>query len=98
MTRAEIRAEIKAKNAKISELIHDIDNLQKQSYLLSDEEQWFTEEIEKHPKAPYQRKPNYLDGKLVGRINWNEKIKDEDTGDEITIHRSNILRINGEWI
>lgn len=98
MTRNEIEQKRKENFDKIEALKRENIELAKQSILLSDEVQQFTEEIESHPKSKYQRKPNYLDGKLVGRIHWKESFKDEDTGKSIEIERSQIVRIDGEWV
>ena len=98
MTWNEIEQKRKENFDKIEALKRDNIELAKQSILLSDEVQQFTEEIESHPKYKYQCKPNYLDGKLVGRIHWKESFKDEDTGKSIEIERSQIVRIDGEWI
>ena len=98
MTRNEIEQKRKENFVKIEALKRENIELAKQAILLSDEVQQFTEEIEAHPKSKYQRKPNYLDGKLVGRIHWKESFKDEDTGKSIEIERSQIVRIDGEWV
>jgi hypothetical protein len=98
MTRSEIEQKQKENFDKIEGLKREIIELTKQAMLLSDEVQQFSEEIESHPKVKYQRKPHYLDGKLVGRIHWKELFQDEDTGNPIEIQRSQIVRINGEWI
>jgi len=39
-----------------------------------------------------------LNGKLVGRIYYNQEFKDEDTGEIITIKRTDVVRVNGEWV
>jgi hypothetical protein len=98
MTRNEIEQKRKENKDKIEALKRENIELAKQSILLSDEIQQFTEKIESHPKSKYQRKTNYLDGKLVGRIHWKESLKDEGTGESIEIERSQIVRINGEWV
>lgn len=98
MTRHEIAEKLKENFNKIEALKRENIELAKQSFLLSDETQQFTEEIESHPKSKYQRKPNPLDGKLVGRIHWKESFKDKDTGKTIEIERSKIVRIDGEWV
>jgi len=98
MTRIEIEQKRKENFDKIEELKKENIELYKQAMVISDEKQWFTEEIESHPKAKYQREPNYLDGKLVGRIHWNEDFKDEDTGKLITIERSQLVKVDGEWV
>jgi len=98
MTRKKIEQKRKENFDKIEALKRENIELAKQAILLSDEVQQFTEEIESHPKIKYQRKPNYLDGKLVGRIHWKESFKDEYTGDSIELKRSKIVRINGKWV
>lgn len=98
MERNEIELKRKENFNKIEELKRDNIELAKQAILLSDEKQQFIEKIESHPRAKYQRKDNYLDGKLVGRIHWKEDFKDEDTGEKITIDRSRLVRIDGEWV
>ena len=98
MTRNEIEQKRKENFDKIEALKRENIELAKQAILLTDEVQQFSEEIESHPKSKYQRKPKYLDGKLVGRIHWKESIKDEDTGKSIEIERSQIVRIDGERV
>lgn len=98
MTRIEIENKIEDCSTKIKSLKLEIVALYYQSLLLSDDKQWFTEEIESHPKLKYQRKPYFLDGKSVGRIHWNENFKDEGTGKIITIERNKVVRINGDFI
>lgn len=95
--RNEIREEIAAKKKQIDGIIHEIIELQKESLLLCDEEQWFREKVEQHPRQKYQRKDYWLHNKLVGRVHWNEDFKDEDTGEVITIERSQVVRVEGEW-
>ena len=99
MTKRERLELKKEKNfALIEEIRRENIELTKELYLLSDEKQWFREEVESHPKQPYQRKPHFLDGKLVGRICWNDVFKDEDSGETVTIERSEVVRVNGVWI
>lgn len=98
MTRAEIKAEIKSNLDSIKTLEAANLELVRKSLLLSDDKQWFKEEVESHPRQKYQRKPNYLDGKLVGRVHWVEEFKDDDTGKPFSIERSRAVRIDGEWI
>jgi hypothetical protein len=97
MTRQEIEAKRQENFQKIEALKKENIELAKQDILLCDETQRFEEKIESHPKTKYQRKPHWLDGKLVGRIFWNENLKDEDTGEVITIERQQIVRVDGEW-
>lgn len=35
---------------------------------------------------------------LIGRLHWKEDFKDEDTGEVMTIERSQPVTNNGEWI
>ena len=95
--RQQLEIEIAEKEGHIQKLLSEIIELQKEAILLCDDKQWFTEEIEAHPKKRYERKANYLDGKLVGRRHWNEDFKDENTGEVITIERSDIVRLYGKW-
>ncbi len=98
MTRNEIEQKRKENLDKIEVLKLENIELAREAILLSDEVQRFTEEIESHPKNKYQRKANYLDGKLVGRIHWKQFFKDEDTGNLVEVERSKIVRIDGEWV
>lgn len=99
MNREEINRKINENNEKIDVLFRENDELFKQSLLLSDETQWFKEEIEHHPRKKWERKPGDLDGKLVGRIYWNAEFKDEDNPDNNTIiERNRIVRVDGNWV
>jgi len=98
MTRKEIRQKKQEALDKIEALKTENLELSKQACLLCDEEQWFTEEIESHPKQKWQRKSHELDGKLVGRIHWMEGFRDEDTGQVIQIERQKIVRVDGQWV
>ena len=95
--REELEGCIKALRTIIDNAQKEIVDLRKETLLLSDEKQWFSEEIESHPRGKYQRKNGWLDGKLVGMIHWKEDFKDGDTGQIITIDRSRIVRIDGKW-
>ena len=97
MTRTEIETKRKANFNKIEELKRENIELAKQGVLLSDDEQWFTEAIESHPKPKYSRHAHYLDGRLVGRIHWDQVFEDESGGKPITIRRSEVVRVDGKW-
>lgn len=97
MTRAEINRRIAANNNIIKDRQAANLALYRKSLTISDDKQWFKEEVESHPKQKYQRKPHWLDGQLVGRIHWVEEFKDEDGGESVFIERNRIVRINGEW-
>jgi hypothetical protein len=96
--REELNSLIEGKQEQIVKIRSEITELYRESRLLSDEVCWFTEEIEHHPKHKYQRNENWLDGKLVGRVHWIMKVPVVDEGRELEIERSNIVRLNGEWL
>ena len=95
MTRKEINTQIEANSARIDELKNKNLELRRQSYLLSDNEQWFTEQLEVVTERINGKKVKRE--RLVGRIHWNEDFKDDDTGDVVTIERSRPVRIDGNW-
>jgi hypothetical protein len=98
LTRGEINQAISFNIDRINELRKENVELSRQAMLLCDKEQWFTESVESHPKKPYQRQPNRLDGRLIGRIHWIQNFKDGSTGQLIPIERSQIVRIDGIWL
>jgi len=69
--------------------------LQKELFLLCDKEQWYTE---KEETKTISHRPKRYETALVGRINWNDDFIDEDSGEVITIDRSQVVRINGAWL
>jgi hypothetical protein len=85
------RLEIDKAKAELRELIHE-------ELMFSDENRQFEEKIESHPKAKFQRNPNPLDNQLVGRIHWIETLIDESNGKPFPIKRSQVVRVNGEWL
>ena len=96
--REELTALIEQKEEQIVQIRSEINEIYRQTILLSDDKQWFTEEVEHHPKAKYQRKEHWLDGKLVGRIHWKQNVKDSDTGDIYILDRSALVRVDGKWL
>ena len=98
MNRQELLLKIKENQNKIDDLKKEIIELKRQQIMLSDETQRYEEKIESHPKSKYQRKPHYLDGKLVGRIFYKEEFIDEDTKEVIVINRSDVVKVDGNWI
>lgn len=85
---------IDAKIEKIKQLKTEITELRKESILLSDKHQQFTE---KEEEVLICGRPKKYETKLIGRIHWKDDFVDEDTGDVITIDRTQIVRVNGEW-
>ena len=92
--RSTINKMIDAKIEKIKQLKTEITELSRESILLSDKHQQFTE---KEEEVLICGRPKKYETKLIGRIHWKEDFIDEDTGDVITIDRSQIVRINGKW-
>lgn len=98
MKREEIKKLIDEKLTQIDLLQQEIIELKKQNLLISDDKQWFTEEIFFEEKKKFQRKENYLNGKLVGRIHWKESFQNEDSKEPFIIDRSLIVRIDNQWV
>lgn len=98
MTKRERLEAKKLKNFdKIEELKRQNIELTKESLLLCDDKQWFTEKEEKHVVS---KRPKKTETFLIGRIHWMETFKDEDKPDgsgDIEIERSQVVRVNGEW-
>lgn len=94
-TRAEIQAEYDANVQKIKELKQRNIELDRESMLLSDDEQWFTEKIE--PVVYWEGRKKIKTEKLIGRIHWQQGFKDEDTDEVIMVSRSEVVRVDGEW-
>jgi vacuolar-type H+-ATPase subunit I/STV1 len=95
-TRNQLVGEAKAKREQIEKLKEEIAEINKQYMLLSDAEQWFTEEEETRTERVSRKKVEITE--LIGRINWTERFKDDDSDDFIDIDRSQVVRINGEWV
>ena len=93
VTRKQIEDLIASKKRTIQQFETDIIELERQALLLSDEEQWFVEAKETERDG---RKKNKVE-RLIGRIYWNESFKDEDTDNVITIERSQVVRVDGNW-
>ena len=100
MTKRERLESKKKKNFdKIEELKRQNIELTKQSFLLCDKNQWFTEENEERVVS---KRPKKVETFLIGKIHWNEFFEDEaypkDEIKGVWIERSEIVRINGEWV
>lgn len=95
LSREQIREQYNANLEKIEALKTANIKLVRQSLLLSDNEQWFTEKTE--PVVYWEGRKKIKTEKLIGRIHWNEDFKDEDTDEVITVNRSRIVRVDGEW-
>lgn len=95
LTRAEIKALVSHKQNTIAALKQEITELWRLWYMTSDDQQWFEEKMETH-KVKEGRK-TVEKQLLIGRIHWKEDFRDEDTGEVITIARSRVVRVDGEW-
>jgi hypothetical protein len=83
---------------KIEELKRLNIELTKESLLLCDKVQWFTE---KNEEREVSKRPKKVETFLLGKIHWKETFKDKDKPDssgDVEIERSQIVRINGEWV
>lgn len=76
----------------IEQLQRGITLLERENCLICDDKQWYKESIETEPFSKRKETRN------VGRIYWNENFTDEDSGETITIERSRMVMINGEWL
>ncbi len=92
--RQTIKNLIDKKCSKIKALKSEIIELKREGILLSDKYQQFTEEEE---DVLICGRPKKYETKLIGKIHWKEDFVDEDTHEVITINRSQIVRVNGEW-
>lgn len=92
-TRSDIRNDFNNKLKEIEQLENEIKELIREDCLLSDDEQWYTEEDIKRrrgkEKAVIERH---------GRINRMELFTDKATGQKTSIHRARTVKINGEWV
>ncbi len=93
--RDELEALIQSKKDAIETLKEEIIELRKETILLSDEKQWFKEEMETITYRENRKKVSV--DKLVGRRYWNEDFMDEDTKEVITIERCQVVRVDGIW-
>ena len=94
-TRKQISEKVKKNVAKIEALKSENLELLRESYLLCDKKQNFTEVEE---DVLICGRPKKYERKLIGRVHWVEDFVDEDTGSVFSINRSQIVRINGEWV
>lgn len=94
MNRTDIYKEIGYKEKLIDQFKSEIIELQRKSILLCDEFQRFEE---KEEEIVLKRRPKKTEKRLIGRIFWNEKFKDQSSEEYIMIERSMVVRVNGEW-
>lgn len=94
--REEIKIQILEKKLKINHLEKEINELTRETLLLSDDKSQFVEQKEFITKRINRKK--VMEEKLIGRVHWVQDFEDEDTGEKIKIQRSCVVRENGEWI
>lgn len=90
-TREKLLKKIEDNNAKIKKLHSDNIALKIQEHQICDDKQRYTEQVEVRGRG--KKKEDII----VGRIHWREDFKDEDTGETITIKRSQAVRIGDTW-
>lgn len=93
--RKNLDARIHSNSKKIAKLLLENIKLKQEAMLLSDDKQWYAEAME--PTIPEDARKKKIE-KLIGRIHWNEDFKDDDTGETVSIERSEIVRVDGEWV
>lgn len=90
MDREEILNQIRLNKEKIKELNKHNYALAQQYVQICDSEGHYTEKEEIHGRGRSRKD-------LVGRRYWMEDFKDEDTGEVVTIERSQAVKVDGEW-
>ena len=95
ITRKDIHNFIKMLKEDISQKKSALRKYQEDDMLFSDEKQWFTE---KYEERIVSKRPKITRKILVGRVHWNEDFKDEGSGEVVTITRSRVVRMDGEWV
>ncbi len=93
--RARIEAKIEKVENEIKERKKLIQQLRRESYLLSDKEQWYTEEMR---TVTISKRPKVTKEVLFGYINWIDGFLDEYTGKVIKIERCQVVKKDGHWI
>ena len=96
MTREIIKNKIDETIEKINFYKAELEKLEKENLLFSDEQQWF---VEKEEEVKFrQNRKVVTENKLIGRVFWKEHFVDEDSGELIEIERNQIIRENGKFI
>lgn len=93
--RKQISNKVKKNLEKIKALEEQNIELLIESYLLSDKIQKYTEQEE---NILICGRPKKFETKTIGRIHWEEHFVDEETGNVISIERTQVVRVNGEWL
>lgn len=95
MTRKQIQIKIKKKQDLIKAIEQDIKELFIKNILLCDEDYWYEEKEEEYFIS---KRPKVQGKRLVGRQCWKEDFIDEDTGEIVSIQKSRVYKVDGEWL
>ena len=95
ITRKDIHNFIKMLYEDISQKKYALRKYIEDDMLFSDEKQWFTE---KYEERIVSKRPKITRKILVGRVHWNEDVRDDSSGEVFTITRSRVVRMDGEWV
>lgn len=96
MTREIIKNKIDETIEKINFYKAELEKLEKEDLLFSDDQQWF---VEKEEEVKFRQNRKLIkETRLIGRVYWKEHFVDEDTGKLIEIERSQKVRENGKFI
>lgn len=89
--RQKLEKKIRANKEKIKKLNLENIDLHRQSILLSDEQQWYSEKVEVVGRGKNKKEC------LLGRVHWNQDFTDEADGQVITVERSAVVKVDGKW-
>ena len=93
MTREIIKNKIDETIEKINFYKAELEKLEKEDILFSDDQQWF---VEKEEEVKFRQNRKLIkETRLIGRVYWKEHFVDEDTGETIEIERNCKVRENG---
>ena len=94
--REKLQKKYKLNLEKIVDIEAANEEIYKKMMLLSDEKQQFEEKHEIFNK--YNGRKVEKIKRLIGRIHWKETINDMDTNESIIINRTQIVRVDGNWV
>lgn len=86
---------IKNRLDKIEKLQSEIKELERKIMTTSDSKQQY---VEVNEEVLVCGRPKKYETKLIGRLNWKQHFTDEDTGESVTIDRSTLVKVNGEFV
>ena len=96
MTREIIKNKIDETIEKINFYKAELEKLEKEDILFSDDQQWF---VEKEEEVKFRQNRKLIkETRLIGRVYWKEHFVDEDSGELIEIERNCKVRENGKFI